>query len=106
MKNKNYRTFNNLLSEELSDPGSASMYLQIALEEFEKDKDTKAFLTSLRNIAEAQGGLTRLSKKASLNRQNLYKALSGRGNPKLDTLLTILNCIGLRLAVLPKAKKI
>ena len=57
------------------------------------------FLLALRNVAEAQGGLLKLSKKAKLNRANLYRMLSHKGNPELFSLESLLEAFGLRLAV-------
>jgi DNA-binding phage protein len=37
-----------------------------------------------------------------IKRENLYRALSKRGNPELRTLFNILHGMGLRLAVLPE----
>jgi DNA-binding phage protein len=37
---------------------------------------------ALRNVAEAQGGLGKLAKKAHVGRESLYKTLSKTGNPK------------------------
>jgi len=85
--------------EKLKDPQESKLYLEVALEEYEKDQDTEAFLLALRDVAEAQGGIGRLAKKTSLNRQNLYKALSKKGNPKIDTVGNILRGLGFRLSV-------
>ena len=71
----------------------------MALEEYEKDRDTETFLLALRDVADAQGGIGTLSKKTRLNRQNLYKALSKKGNPKIDTVGNILRGLGFRLSV-------
>ena len=47
-----------------------------------------------------QGRLpARRSKKAHLNRESLYRMLSGKGNPQLSSLVSILKSAGLRLAV-------
>lgn len=54
--------------EFLKDPERARVYLEVALEEYEKDHDSEAFLLALRDVAEAQGGLGQLAKRASLNR--------------------------------------
>jgi probable addiction module antidote protein len=72
-----------------------------ALEEHEKDKDVSSFLTALRDVAEAKGGITRLAEKTRLNRQNLYKTLSAKGDPKLNTIETVLHGLGYRLSVVP-----
>ena len=96
---RRYRDFKEDLLQELKDPEHARLYLKIALEEFEKDQDEKLFLTALRDVAEAQGGLTKLSGKANLNRQNLYKALSPNGNPSLSTIDKVLHSLGFKLSI-------
>ncbi len=93
------RKFKDVLYENLKDPLEAKAYIDVALEEYEKDKDIEAFLMALRDVAEAQGGLSKLADRTQLNRQNLYRALSNRGNPKLDTIDAILHGLGFRLAV-------
>ncbi|MDP3110862.1 MAG: hypothetical protein Q8M71_02015, partial [Thermodesulfovibrionales bacterium] len=55
------------------------------------------------NIAEAQGGVSAIAEKAHLNRENLYRMLSKKGNPEIKSLLTLLSAMGLRLRV--KAQK-
>lgn len=89
--------------DKLMNAKTARVYLEVALEEFEKDGDKEIFLKALRDVAEAQGGLSLLAEKTHLNRQNLYKALSTRGNPKLETIGVILNGLGFRLSVAPLA---
>jgi len=42
-----------------------------------------------------------LADKTGLSRETLYRTLSERGNPRLDTLATILAAFGLRLTVQP-----
>ena len=72
----------------------AAAYLQVALDEYQKDGDLEAFLMALRHVAEAQGGLGKLSKKTHLNRESLYKTLSSKGNPKLQTIGILLKGLG------------
>jgi len=96
-----YRDFRDYHIEKLRDPEEARVYLSVALEEYEKDSDTEAFLLALRDVAEAQGGLTKLAERTRLNRQNLYKVLSEKGNPRLQTVETILHGLGFRLSVEP-----
>ena len=95
------RTFKETLIEGLKDPEEAEAYLEVALEEYEQDKNTEAFLMALRHVAEAQGGVTKLAERTQLNREHLYRALSGKGNPRLETLDTILHGLGFRLAIRP-----
>lgn len=95
------RKYRDYLIETLQDPEEATAYLQVALEEYQADHDTAALLIALRSVAEAQGGLSELARRTRLNRQNLYRTLSSNGNPKLNTLGTILNGLGYRLSVEP-----
>ena len=83
------------LIESLRNTREAKEYLNAALEE----DDPELFLLALRNVAEAQGGMAQLAKKAKLNRESLYKMLSERGNPELKSLDTLLHTLGFRLAV-------
>lgn len=95
------RLFREILHENLKNPLEAKAYLEVALELYEKDKDSEAFLMALRDVTEAQGGISKLAQRTHLNRQNLYRALSPHGNPKLDTIGTILHGLGFKLAIRP-----
>ncbi len=86
------------LRERLADAEYARVFLDVALEEYEKDGDTEAFLLALRDVTEAQGGIGKLAERTNLNRQNLYKALSEKGNPRLETIGAILHGLGFRLS--------
>ena len=93
------RRFRELHEDELRNPAKAKAYVDVALEEFQEDNDCEALLLALRDVAEAQGGLGVLAEKTGLNRSNIYKALSESGNPRIDTVGTILRGLGLRLSV-------
>jgi probable addiction module antidote protein len=82
----------------LKNPEYAAEYINAAIEE-----DREVFLLALRNVAEAQG-FAALAKKAHINRENLYRALSPTGNPQLSTLSTVLDVTGLQLAVQKKKR--
>lgn len=82
------------LKEALMDTDEAAAYLDAALEE----NDQEIFLLALRDIAEARG-FSQVAQDTLLNRENLYRMLSSKGNPQLSSLMTLLRSIGLRLAV-------
>lgn len=86
------------LNEALADPIEAAAYLNAALEDGSQD----VFLLALRDVANARG-LTRLARETSLNRENMYRILSEKGNPQLASLRAMLDALGLKLAVEPKA---
>ena len=92
-------------SEFLSDPKRARAYLDVVLEEYARDQDKSALLLALKDIASARGGLGRLARQANLNRAHVYRALSAKGNPRLDTIEKILNSLGFRLSVEPLAER-
>ena len=92
IKTESYRE--NLL-ESLQNQEEAAQYLNACLE----DEDARVFLMALRDVAEARGGIRALSEKAHLNRESLYRMLSKSGNPSLESLASVLNACGLRLAV-------
>jgi probable addiction module antidote protein len=87
--------------EHLKNPKSAKIAIEVALEEFEKDNDIEMLLDTLRLVAQAQGGLADLARKASVSRQALHEALSSKGNPRLRTFQNVLGGLGLRMSVKP-----
>jgi len=96
-------SFHDMLIASLKNPKEAAAYLQVALEEYQEDGDTEFFLLALRNVAEAEGGIGELAKKTKLNRQNLYRTLSAKGNPRLKSLGTLLKALGFNLSITPCA---
>ena len=96
-----YQKLDDYLKTTLADPNRARGYLELALEEFQNDEDMEAFLTALRSVAQAQGGIARLAEQTGINRQHLYRALSKKGNPQLGTLSKILRGLGFRLRLGP-----
>jgi probable addiction module antidote protein len=92
MKLKDYRAD---LIQKLKHPDYAAAYLAAVLAE----KDQAAFLIALKDVVEAGGGMSVLSKRAGLTRPSLYKVLSRKGNPTFDTLRAILEPLGLRITV-------
>ena len=81
----------------LKDPENAAVYVEAAIEE----GDPAGLMQALRNVAEAQGGVSRIAARTGLSRETLYRTLSKRGNPQLKSLAAILDATGLRLAVKP-----
>jgi putative addiction module killer protein len=67
-------------------------------------KDARAVPVALRTVVDAVGGMAALADKTGLSRETLYRTLSERGNPRLDTLAVILAAFGLRLTVQPAQK--
>ena len=88
-------SYKDQLLESLKDPEAAAHYLTACLE----DGNPEVFLLALRHVAEAHGGIRKLSERTRLNRENLYRMLSKSGNPSLSSLGPLLSSLGFRLAV-------
>lgn len=97
---KGYRRYEDSLGQTLTDPGEAAQYLTACLEGGSRE----VFLVALRQVAAAHG-MTRIAGKTELGRESLYRALSASGNPRLETLLRLLDAAGLQLSVEPKKRK-
>ena len=85
-----------LIRELRKNPELAAEYLKAALEDGD---DPCVLLIALRHVAEARGGLAKIAKAAGVERESLYRALSGRGNPRLSTLVAVTKAMGLKLTV-------
>ena len=72
-------------------------YLRAALEE----DDPEFFIRALGNVARAKG-MTSIAERAQLGRQSLYKALSGERDPRVGTLMRVLDAMGVKLTVMAK----
>lgn len=94
---KLYVDYESGLLESLKDRDDAAAYLNAALE----DGSQNSFLMALRDVANARG-LSNLARDTSLNRENMYRILSAKGNPKLSSLSTLLDSLGLKLTIAPK----
>lgn len=98
---KRTRSYREWVIDSLHDREEAAVYLQVALDEFQNDGDIEALLLALRNVAEAQGGVSILAQKANLNRESLYKTLSSGGNPQFGTMGKVLKGLGFKLLICP-----
>lgn len=73
-------------------------YLEAAME----GNDPSHIARALGDVARSKG-MSEIAKKSGLGRQALYRALSEDGNPTLETLLGVLDALGLQLTVQPRA---
>jgi probable addiction module antidote protein len=53
---------------------------------------------ALGTVAKARG-MTKLANDTALSRQALYNALSEEGNPRLETILRVLDALGLKMTI-------
>ena len=87
--------------EVFKDPDDTLKILKEALQKLAEDGNSETFLGLLRKITKHQGGMSMLSKKIGINRQNLYRTFSSTGNPKFRSLATILKGLGYRISIEP-----
>lgn len=97
MPTKNYHEE---LIKQLQDVEEAAEYLSACYEESEE-----IFLLGLRNVVEAQGGVGELAKLTNLNRENIYRMLSDKGNPAFSSLTSILDALGIQLQFAAKEEE-
>lgn len=83
------------VSEHLKSDAERAAYLEALL----LDGDSRVITIGLRDLAESVGGVAKLAERTGLSRETLYRTLSPRGNPRLDTLAAMLQAMGLRLSV-------
>lgn len=91
-------SYQDYLIESLKDSEEAAGYLNAAL----AGGDVKVFLLALHNVIQAQGGIANVAYRTEKSRTSLYKALSLKGNPYLESTQLILSAIGLHLQVVSK----
>ena len=100
MNKRKYRTWDEIELEYFTKhPKEIKGYLAVALEEYQKDGDEKAFLYALSLATRVHGGFGKLSKETGLNRENLYRALSKRSDPRLSTIMQVLSTLGFSLTI-------
>jgi probable addiction module antidote protein len=89
------------LIERLKNRDYAIVYLNAALEDSTKGdaESQELFLRALRNVAEAQGSISELARQAHIRRESLYRMLSKKGNPELNSLVSLLHAMGFSLSV-------
>lgn len=92
-----YRTLDEISYEYFSDhPEEIEDYLEVIFDEYAKDNDTAALLSSLRVIARVKG-ISTIADEIGMTRQGLQKALSSKGNPRLENINAIMKAMGYRL---------
>jgi probable addiction module antidote protein len=69
-------------------------YLSAALE----DGNPELFLSAIGNVAKARG-MTAIAESTGLGRESLYKAFAPGAKPRYDTVLKVLQSLGVKLNV-------
>lgn len=80
------------------DPEFAQHYLHQAFIDIDEDGGQEAFLSALRHVVEARGGMAQIADRAGVSRETLYRTLSPKGNPTLKTLRSVVSATGFRFS--------
>jgi probable addiction module antidote protein len=88
-KLKNFDPSSYLTSDEV-----VAEYLNAALE----DSNPDVFLAAVGTVAKARG-MSSIAEEAGLGRESLYKALTPGAKPRYDTVLKVLQSLGVKLTV-------
>ena len=78
----------------LDDDEVIAEYLTAALE----DPNPDVFLTAIGQVAKARG-MGAIAEGAELGRESLYKALTPGAKPRYDTVLKVLQSLGVKVSV-------
>lgn len=82
------------VAEHFRTPEEMAAYLEACIDE--ADGDAAFIAKALGDIARAKG-MTQVARDAGLSRESLYKALSGERAPSFNTVLRVINALGLKL---------
>jgi probable addiction module antidote protein len=82
------------VAEHLRTPEEMAAYLEACLEE--GHGDAALIAKALGDIARAKE-MAQVARDAGLSRESLYKALSGERSPGFDTILKVVEALGLKL---------
>ena len=69
-------------------------YLTVTLEE----NDPDLLLAALSNVAKARG-MAKIAKVSGLGRESLYKALKPGSKPRFETIMKVMQALGIKLTV-------
>ena len=82
------------VADHLRTPREMAAYLEACLEE--SDNDAAFIAKALGDIARAKG-MAQVARDAGLSRESLYKALSGDRSPDFETVLKVVDALGIKL---------
>ena len=82
------------VAEHLRTPEEMAAYLEACIEE--EDGDAAFIAKALGDIARARG-MSQIARDAGLSKESLAKALYGEQSPSFDTILKVVNALGLKL---------
>ncbi len=94
---RKYRSLENITEEYFNNnPAEIDAFLTESFAEYAIDGDSAALLSQLRVIARVKG-ISSMANEVGMTRQGLQKALSSKGNPRLDNINAIMQAMGYHL---------
>ncbi|HEV2916632.1 MAG TPA: helix-turn-helix domain-containing protein [Candidatus Babeliales bacterium] len=93
---KQLKEFKEYFAEKLKDLDYAIAYLNEAL----ADEDKRVFLVALKNVIEAnKESKSVLAKKTNISKPTVYRILSTTGNPRWNSITSIVDAMNLQINV-------
>lgn len=94
---RHYRTLDDVTAAYFTEhPEEIDAFLQETFADYAEDGDSAALLSALRIIARVKG-ISAMAEEVGMSRQGLQKALSAKGNPRLDNINAIMRAMGYQL---------
>jgi probable addiction module antidote protein len=87
-------------AEFLDNEAEIEEYLKVSME----TGDPKLIIKAFGNASRAYGML-KLARETGLNRESLYRSLSGEREPKFTTIFKVADSLGYRLSLTPKVNR-
>lgn len=95
----NYRTLEEISVEYFTQhPEEIDEFLTEIFADYAQDSDSVALLSALRIIARVRG-ISTVAEEVGMTRQGVQKALSAKGNPRLDNVNAIMHALGYQLTL-------
>jgi probable addiction module antidote protein len=82
----------------LDSPEAVAEYLTAALETADA-----AFIAKAIGTAARARGMSEIARESGLSRENLYRSLNGETKTELETVIRVLDALGIQLTATPKA---
>ena len=93
----NYRSLDDVTVAYFAEhPEEVDDFLYEAFADYAADGDSATLLSALRIIARVKG-ISAMADEIGMTRQGLQKALSAKGNPRLDNVNAIMRALGYQL---------
>ena len=93
----NYRTLDEITIQYFNDhPEEIDSFITEIFTDYAQDSDSATLLSALRIVARVKG-ISNIATEVGMSRQGLQKALSSKGNPRLDSINAIMKAMGYQL---------